>query len=159
MIKVTPSCQSIADKLQPDELLFVILTMSKKRTQSIIGYLRRSNWSRFCLFLLSANFINLSANFYEGNIDSSNGIEIVDPIDTLSELIFEWALDGNEDVIPDNGTEQDDNSFKKIKLALVEISSIFVSIQPVIEQENDFSKSETLVSGHFSSDSPPPDRS
>lgn len=132
--------------------------MNKKRTQSVIGYLRRSNWSRFCLLLLSANFINLSANFYEGNIDSSSGIHIDDPIDTLSELIFEWALDGNEDIIPDNGTEQDDNSFKKIKLALVEMSSFILSNQPIIDPENNFSKSENLVSGHFSSDSPPPDR-
>lgn len=122
------------------------------------SWLRKSAWSKFLLILLIANFINLSANFYEGNIFISNAVRMEDPIDTLSELIFEWALDGNDDLIPDNGTQQDDNSVEKIKLTLLEIPGFKLSPVSIIESTVDFSKDENSISGHFSSDSPPPDR-
>lgn len=104
-----------------------------------------------------ANFINLSANFYEGNIYVSKEMDMVDPIDTISELIFEWAMEGSEDLIPDNGTKQEDNSMEKIKLSLLEIQE-YGLYGPLIFEEfkiNHFHPD--LVSGHFSSDSPPPD--
>lgn len=81
-----------------------------------------------------------------------------DPIDTLTELIFEWAMDGDDNLIPDNGTEQDDNSVKKIKLALLEIPGFKLSPVLMIEYTLDFTTDENLISGYFSSDSPPPDR-
>lgn len=51
-------------------------------------------------------------NFYEGD-KSAFGKQLVDPIDTLGELVYEWALDGDCDLIPDNSTEQEDKSLKK----------------------------------------------
>lgn len=81
-----------------------------------------------------------------------------DPIDTITELIFEWALDGDGDIIPDNGTQQDDNSIEKIKLALVETLGFNLFPPSRVEETLDFSKAENLISGFFSSDSPPPDR-
>lgn len=123
----------------------------------MINMLRNSSWSKFCLFILLANFINLSANFYEGNILVSTKINMEDPIDTLTELIFEWALDGNDDLFPDNGTEQDDNSIKKIKLVLIEF--IGFELSPNLDYINTtgFFISRDEITGYFSSDSPPPD--
>ncbi len=84
-------------------------------------------------------------------------MDMVDPIDTISELIFEWAMDGDEDLIPDNGTEQEDNSMEKIKLSFLEIQKYCLSA-PLVFKEFKLSHSHPdLVSGHFSSDSPPPD--
>lgn len=132
--------------------------MKRTKSKSLINSLRNSSWSKFCIFLLITNFINLSANFYEGNIYIANGINMDDPIDTVTELIFEWALDGSDDLIPDNGTQQDDNSLEKMKLALLEIPGFKLSPVLKIEFNLDFSTDENLISGYFSSDSPPPDR-
>jgi hypothetical protein len=132
--------------------------MIKRGSKSVIGNLRNSRWSRFVLFLLIANFINLSANFYEGNILISEKVRIVDPIDTISELIFEWALDGSDDLIPDNGTQQDDNSLEKMKLALLEIPGFTLTPPSIIENSKNFPIHEHLIPGYFSYDSPPPDR-
>lgn len=132
--------------------------MNKMKSKSVISSLRKSSWSKFCLFILITNFINLSANFYEGNIYLANGVNMEDPIDTITELIFEWALDGGDDLIPDNGTQQDDNSLEKIKLALLDIPGFKFSPVLMIEYTLDFSEDENSISGYFSSDSPPPDR-
>lgn len=51
-----------------------------------------------------------------------------DPVDTISELIFEWALEGSDDLIPDNGTQQDDNSIEKIKLAISVITGFKLQV-------------------------------
>jgi hypothetical protein len=132
--------------------------MKKRKAKSWISDMRTSSWSRFLLFLLVANFINLSANFHERNIYTAYGVNMDDPIDTITELIFEWALDGDGDIIPDNGTQQDDNSIEKIKLALVETLGFNLFPPSRVEETLDFSKAENLISGFFSSDSPPPDR-
>ena len=81
-----------------------------------------------------------------------------DPIDTITELIFEWALDGRNDLIPDNGTQQDDNSLEKMKLALLEMPGFKLSPPLMLESTENFSIQEHLILGYFSSDSPPPDR-
>lgn len=73
-------------------------------------------------YLLLLNFINLSANFYVNDqIDSINSIGADDQLDTLSELIVEWAFDADESLIPNDAENQDNQPFKKIKLALSEI--------------------------------------
>lgn len=132
--------------------------MKRTKSKSLINSLRNSSWSKFCLFILIGNFINLSANFYEGNIYVSSKVNIDDPIDTITELIFEWALDGSNDLIPDNGTQQDDNSLEKMKLALLEIPGFKLSPPLKLENTENFSVQEHLIPGYFSSDSPPPDR-
>ncbi|WP_051315433.1 hypothetical protein [Algoriphagus terrigena] len=132
--------------------------MKDGKSRSLISRLRDSSWSKAFLFLLLVNFINLSANFYEGNILSSDQVQMADPLDTISELIFEWALDGGEDLIPDNGTEQDDNSLEKLKLALLQIPG-FELFAPVFERENlACGENPSAVNGHLSSPTPPPDR-
>ena len=67
------------------------------------------------VWVILANFINLSVNFQEANLSPSDQIDLSDPIDTLGELVYEWVLDGDEDVIPDNGTEQEEKNTKKDK--------------------------------------------
>lgn len=132
--------------------------MVNGKSRSVIGRLRESSWSKAFLFLLLVNFINLSANFYEGNILASEQLKMDDPLDTITELIFEWALDGAEDLIPDNGTEQDDNSLEKLKLALLEVPG-FELFAPFFEMGNLACRENPgSVNGHFSSSSPPPDR-
>ncbi len=124
----------------------------------MISRLRQSGWSKVLLFLLVVNFINLSANFHEGNILISGAVDMEDPMDTLSELIFEWALEGDGDLIPDNGTQQDDNSTEKIKLAILEVPGFQLS-NPVLESRLlRFPGSDGLAIGYFSISAPPPDR-
>lgn len=124
----------------------------------MISRLRQSGWSKVLLFLLVVNFINLSANFYEGNILISGAVDMEDPMDTLSELIFEWALEGDGDLIPDNGTQQDDNSTEKIKLAILEVPGFLLS-NPVLESRFlRFPDAGGLAIGYFSVSAPPPDR-
>lgn len=119
--------------------------------------LRKSNWSKVFVFLLTLNFINLTANFYEGDILISGEVDLADPMDTLTELIFEWALEGGEDLIPDNGTQQDDNPNEKIKLALLEIPVLEI-FSPILSLKNtESSNPDTLVIGYSSIPVPPPD--
>jgi hypothetical protein len=136
----------------------VHLHMEMTITAPLISRLRKSNWSRAFVFLLTLNFINLSANFYEGNILISGAVDMNDPLDTITELIFEWALEGGDDLIPDNGTQQDDNSSEKIKLALLEIPLLEL-FSPILTLKNtDSSNPDTLVIGYSSIPVPPPDR-
>lgn len=132
--------------------------MKMKNSKSLASVLRKSTWSKFCVFILVTNFINLSANFYEGNISLSESVNMDDPIDTITELIFEWALDGDADVIPDNGTEQDDNSLEKMKLALLDIPGITFSPPGELKLDQKRIVQRNIIPGHFSSTSPPPDR-
>ncbi|SDA51478.1 hypothetical protein SAMN03080617_00808 [Algoriphagus alkaliphilus] len=132
--------------------------MEKRKAKSLIGDMRTGSWSEFLLFLLVANFINLSANFYEGNIFITKGMKMDDPIDTFTELIFEWVLDGSKDLIPDNGTQQDDNSLKKIKLALIEIPGIKLFSSLTLKERFQFFVSQNISSSYSASDPPPPDR-
>lgn len=81
-----------------------------------------------------------------------------DPVDTISELIFEWALEGSDDLIPDNGTQQDDNSIEKIKLAISVITGFKLQV-PLLELDIPrLTCSERITSGYLSSAAPPPDR-
>ncbi len=81
-----------------------------------------------------------------------------DPMDTLSELIFEWALDGTEDFIPDNGTQQDDNSSEKIKLAILEIPGFQLNHLILELDLPHFFEADSIFLGYFSISTPPPDR-
>lgn len=98
----------------------------------------RSNWlTRVMTWIILINFINLSVNFQESNLSSETLSELDDPIDTLTELVYEWALDGDQDVIPDNGTEQEEKTVKKDKLWLISVEAptpsfrcMYIILQP-----------------------------
>jgi hypothetical protein len=83
----------------------------------------RCGWVKNTInYLLLLNFINLSANFYVNDrIDYVNSIGTGDQLDTLSELIVEWAFAADESVIPNDPENQDNQPSKKIKLALSDL--------------------------------------
>lgn len=70
--------------------------------------IRSGIFSRFIWIVLIFNFINLSVNFTEQHED------LDDPVDTISEMIFEWGLDVSADTIPDNSADEEDQSVKKL---------------------------------------------
>lgn len=70
--------------------------------------IRSGIFSRFLWIVLLFNFINLSVNFTEQYKD------LDDPVDTISEMIFEWGLDVSADTIPDNSAEEEDETVKKL---------------------------------------------
>ncbi|GAB3220581.1 hypothetical protein GCM10027454_11800 [Algoriphagus aestuariicola] len=109
------------------------------------------------LFILTLNFINLSANFYEGDIFVSNKIDLDDPMDTISELLVEWAFDLPEDFIPDNGTQQEDQGGEKIKLAIVDIPGFTLMTLHLETPLPDLPTPQKTSCGHLSSPSLPPD--
>lgn len=78
----------------------------------MLSFFRHHPVAKIFFYFNLLNILNLSVNFYEGNISDPND-QLVDPIDTIGELVYEWALDGDCDVIPDNSTEQEDKSLKK----------------------------------------------
>lgn len=84
--------------------------MNLKKRKSVLIHLRSGAWGRMMLLLLTIQSVNLSVNF------SEKKIKIQDPVDTLTEMIYEWGLEGESDVIPDNGTEQEDQNLKSVNL-------------------------------------------
>lgn len=129
----------------------------EQKNRTLIGLVRSSSWSRLLLFVLTLNFINLSANFYEGDILLSDKVNLTDPVDTISELVFEWGFDVSEDFIPDNGTQQEANAGEKIKLAIVEVPGFSLWL-PLVEGSRPALPAPVQTSsGHLSSPSPPPD--
>ena len=70
--------------------------------------IRSGIFSRLLWIVLIFNFINLSVNFTEQYKD------LDDPVDTISEMIFEWGLDVSADTIPDNSAEEEDETVKKL---------------------------------------------
>lgn len=103
----------------------------------ILAFIRSKRLSRVLTWIILINFINLSVNFQESNLSSETLTELDDPIDTLTELVYEWALDGDQDVIPDNGTEQEEKTVKKDKLWLISVKApipsfhgIYITSQP-----------------------------
>jgi hypothetical protein len=82
--------------------------MNGIKSMNILGMIRSSRFSRFLWIVLIFNFINLSVNFTEQYKD------LDDPVDTISEMIFEWGLDVSPDTIPDNSAEEENQSVKKL---------------------------------------------
>lgn len=93
--------------------------------------------TRVITWVILINFINLSVNFQESNLSSETLTELDDPIETLTELVYEWALDGDQDLIPDNGTEQEEKTVKKDKLWIISVEApspsfycLYITLQP-----------------------------
>lgn len=95
-------------------------------------------------------------NFYEGNISDPSD-HLTDPIDTLSELVYEWALDGDCDIIPDNSTEQEDKSLKKVDWKIFCLDVPGYSFGFFDKPKNWSSQEQILLAPLNLPPSPPPD--
>lgn len=92
--------------------------MNRIGKSGLLNFFRNHSVAQIFFYLNLLNLLNLSVNFYEGNISNSSE-QLVDPIDTLGELVYEWALDGDCDVIPDNSTQQEDKSLENIDWEII----------------------------------------
>jgi hypothetical protein len=72
--------------------------------------------SRWMVYLLLINFINLSANFYQSSIIDSPLLPDHDPIDSVTELFLEYMLDMDDGTIPDTEVPHEKNKFSDLKL-------------------------------------------
>lgn len=78
--------------------------------------LQKSIISKFLVYLLLVNFINLTANFYHASVMDSSLLAHHDPIDSLAELVLEFVLDMDEETIPDTEVPHEKKKFTDIKL-------------------------------------------
>ncbi|UJP67069.1 hypothetical protein IPZ59_11955 [Mongoliitalea daihaiensis] len=67
------------------------------------------------ILLTLVNFINLSADFYTSD-SLTKKRHTFDPIDTLAELVIEYFLDMDDEIIPDTEVPQEQRKFKDLKL-------------------------------------------
>ncbi|QYH38509.1 hypothetical protein GYM62_06735 [Algoriphagus sp. NBT04N3] len=118
-----------------------------------------ATWVRVFSYILLINFINLSANFYEGGVEGHAKMYLDDPIDNISEVIFEYILDGDGDVIPDNGTNQEDKSLKKLKVYQCLIPELTLKPELFLLEKKDWSLVKKTLPPLLSLTPPPPDRS
>ena len=126
--------------------------MNGIKSMTLLGMIRSSRFSRFLWIVLILNFINLSVNFTEEYKD------LDDPVDTISEMIFEWGLDVSPGTIPDNSADEEDQTVKKLvffgtvdlRLSFLPDRVIYIPSKPY--QEN-FLRSIFIPMG-----TPPPDQ-
>lgn len=103
---------------------------------SLLEKIRSSQISRAIWIVVTINFVNLTANFTEQYED------LDDPVDTISEMLFEWGLDGDADTIPDNSEEDENQSSKKLvfsntldlRLSFLPVVSFFIPVRPLGEE-------------------------
>lgn len=123
----------------------------------MLSIIKGHSLGRAFFWLVLVNFINLSVNFQESQITPSQSMDLQDPIDTLGELVYEWALEGDCDVIPDNGTEQEDKSTKKAKDWFTSTAFEFKNFSPPLEKRKFFSPGEDLHDAPTAIPFSPPD--
>ena len=133
--------------------------MHLKPSYNLMSQIKGSILYRGIFWLVLVNFINLSVNFQESQIAHPERLDLTDPMDTLSELVYEWALDGDCDVIPDNGTEQEDKSQKKGKVWGIPLKFISLDFIKNINKSKYFVDQESLFTHVLSNPFSPPDLS
>lgn len=77
---------------------------------------QKNRWVRIVSWVLLLNFVNLSANFYIPTASDSIYVTHADPIDSISELILEYALDMEQDTIPDTEVPEQKRKIKDFKV-------------------------------------------
>lgn len=83
----------------------------------MIRRLKKSTIISCITYVLIINFINLTANFYQKADSNPYGISIVDPIDTLAEIIVEFIFEMDDQIIPDTEVPNEKRKIPDIKLA------------------------------------------
>ncbi len=82
----------------------------------MIGGMRKHFLSRALHWLLLLNFINLTANFYQPSVLDNTLLLHSDPIDNLTELVMEFMLGCDDDLIPDTDLPVDKRKFLDFQL-------------------------------------------
>lgn len=77
---------------------------------------QKDRWVLIVSWVLLLNFVNLSANFYMPTASDSIYETNADPIDSISELILEYALDMEQDTIPDTEVPEQKRKIKDFKV-------------------------------------------
>lgn len=128
----------------------------KVKPRKSISFQKLSLGQRLVWILLLVNFINFSANFYEDPVSYSNSEISTDPIDSISEIIYEFILDGDQDTIPDDGSSQEEKNIKKLTVFLSEIYQLndfdFIQSDP-----KSFSIVQQIEEAFLDPSTPPPD--
>ena len=122
----------------------------------MLRFFRHHTVAKIFFYLNLLNILNLSVNFYEGNI-SVKSEQLKDPIDTLGELVYEWALDGDCDIIPDNSTEQEDKSLKKADWQIFYAEFPTFDFDFFDSKKHSFFQNQILISPLNLPPTPPPD--
>lgn len=126
--------------------------MNGIKSMNSIGIIRSSKFFRALWIALTINFINLSVNFTEQHK------ELDDPVDTISEMIFEWGLDGADDTIPDNSAEEENQNIKKF--VFIGRSALLLNFSPYLTYfiSNQHYRQRFLPSVFILLGTPPPDQ-
>lgn len=125
--------------------------MRVAKNKSLLSGFRSGYLGKLLFILVTLNFINLCVNF------SEKKQELEDPVDTISEMVFEWGMEGDSDIIPDNGTEQEDQNLKTLKLICSPDFFITWIIGSPILIQKPSDKTDLLPSIFLSRGTPPPD--
>lgn len=119
--------------------------------------IRKSRIISIITIVLLFNFVNLTANFYHPANFNSIGQSLIDPIDTLAEIIVEFIFELDDQIIPDTEVPHEKKKIQDIKLAFTK-NEVKVNCYFTIELNkwiNTFNFS--LTNGIEKKDSPPPE--
>lgn len=78
--------------------------------------IKKDRWIQIVSWVMLLNFVNLSANFYQTSASDSIYEIHADPIDSISELLFEYVMDMDEDTIPDTEVPEQKRKIKDLKV-------------------------------------------
>ena len=117
---------------------------------------QNDKWVRIVSWVLLLNFVNLSANFYMPTASDSIYETHADPIDSISELILEYALDMEQDTIPDTEVPEQKRKIKDFKIFYHAVGLQVPSwvYEPNLEKESDAHCTADKVD--LAKNSPPP---
>ncbi len=82
----------------------------------MLTLLKTHKLSKFLIFLLLINFINLSANFYQVSKTNASLYSNTDPLDSLAEMVLEYFMEMEDQTIPDTDVPSEERSLLEIKL-------------------------------------------
>jgi hypothetical protein len=105
---ITALAWFISGKSTLKNQLFIILGMRFGKN--------KDRWIQIVSWVMLLNFINLSANFYQTSASNSIYEIHADPIDSVSELLFEYVMDMAEDTIPDTEVPEQKRKIKDLKV-------------------------------------------
>ncbi|AFL85939.1 hypothetical protein Belba_3437 [Belliella baltica DSM 15883] len=123
----------------------------------MIKVFRKSKIINLITLVLIINFINLTANFYHPLHLNSVEQNLIDPIDTLAEIVVEFIFEMDNQIIPDTEVPNEKRKIPDIKLVFtkteVKLVSFFTLKSNKWEVFNDF----TLTTGIKKVSTPPPE--